>query len=350
MNHPRQADTADLFSPPGLQQARELLCALGSAIRDRLARARLTARAGSLAAVAHQTAADTIYAIDTLSEEAIVSWFEAHWPHHWPIEVVMEGIEEEAPLTFPRNTAVQDCVATCILDPIDGTRGLMYDKRSAWALAALAPRHGKRPRLSDIAVAAMTELPPTKQTLADQISTVRGSGSQGVVSERHDLSTGKIAGHPVGPSKARDFRHGFASFCKFFPEGKALLARIEEDLWDEIVGLGVDVSPVVFDDQYISTGGQLYEILAGHDRMIADIRPAVLAKIGYPASLVCHPYDICTGLILTEAGAILEQPDGSPVDAPLDTTSPVSWIAYANADLAEAVRPILRKILAKHLA
>ena len=31
---------------------------------------------------------------------------------------------------------------TVIVDSIDGTRGLMYDKRSAWCLAAVAPPGG----------------------------------------------------------------------------------------------------------------------------------------------------------------------------------------------------------------
>ncbi len=43
----------------------------------------------------------------------------------------MEGLEGEA-VTFPRGTPVGGTLFKCILDPIDGTRNLMYDKRSAW--------------------------------------------------------------------------------------------------------------------------------------------------------------------------------------------------------------------------
>ena len=49
-----------------------------------------------------------------------------------------------------------------IIDPIDGTRGLMYDKRSAFFLAGAAPNRGDSTTLQDIEVAAMVELPTTR--------------------------------------------------------------------------------------------------------------------------------------------------------------------------------------------
>ena len=137
---------------------------------------------------------------------------------------------------------------------------------------------------------------------------------------------------------------------KFFPEGKALTARIEEQLWDRLYGLNRQASPLVFDDQYISTGGQLCELIAGHDRFIADLRPLVFAKIGFTAPLVCHPYDICTALIAREAGCVVEDPLGAPLRQSLDTTSfAVAWAGYANAALARHVRPVLRRILRESL-
>jgi hypothetical protein len=53
----------------------------------------------------------------------------------------------------------------------------MYDKRSAWILGALAPQKGAETKLSDITVAAMSELPTTKQWRADQISGIKGAGA-----------------------------------------------------------------------------------------------------------------------------------------------------------------------------
>jgi fructose-1,6-bisphosphatase/inositol monophosphatase family enzyme len=331
-----------------LRRARKLLCTLQDHIRDTLVAARAS-HAKDFARVAAVTAADTIYRIDKISEEAILHWFERHWPKAWPVELVMEGIEDGAPETFPRGTPVSKTLLKCILDPIDGTRGLMYDKRAAWILAGLAPQRGRKTHLGDIVVAVMTELPTSKQWRADQISAVRGCGPIGIVSEAVDVRDGTRAKLPLRPSQATDFQHGFASFARFFPEGKALTSQIEEDLWDELYGLGSTSSPLVFDDQYISTGGQLYELLVGHDRMIGDIRPPVFAKLGLKSSLVCHPYDICTALILQEAGGIVETPDGKALRAPLDTTSPVAWIGYANATLSKTVRPVLRRVMKQHL-
>ncbi len=64
-------------------------------------------------------------------------------------------------------------------------------------------------------------------------------------------------------------------------------------------------NPLIFDDEYISTGGQLYEILVGHDRFLADLRPLFFEALGLPPKLTCHPYDICTELIAREAGVIV---------------------------------------------
>ena len=50
-------------------------------------------------------------------------------------------------------------------------------------------------------------------------------------------------------------------------------------------------------------------------------------------------------MLLTEAGCVFADPFGGPVDCPLDTTSPVAWVAYANQALADLVGPVLREIL-----
>jgi fructose-1,6-bisphosphatase/inositol monophosphatase family enzyme len=332
-----------------MDHARSLLCRLQDTVRTTLAAAQRSTSGDILAEVAEVTAADTIYRIDKVSEGAILAWFEECWPRDWPVELVMEGAEGGDAHTCPRGTAVEATHFKCILDPIDGTRNLMYDKRSAWMLSALAPQRGPATNLGDIVVAAMTELPTTKQWASDQISGVRGCGPTGLVAERVDVRDGTRTPLAIRPSQAVDFRHGFASLARFFPEGKALLARIEEELWDALYGLGRDSSPVVFDDQYMTTGGQIHELMVGHDRMLGDLRPLVHRKLGCEASLVCHPYDICTSLLLQEAGGVVEDPWGGPLAVPLDTTSPVSWMGYANPGLANQVRPHLARLIREHL-
>jgi len=325
---------------PDSENLRLLLCEMGNHIRRALAETRMAADEAS--AVAHETAADTIYAIDRISEQAISEWFDSQWPSEEPVQVIMEGLEDDDPLTFPRGTPVDHTRWRCIIDPIDGTRGIMYDKRSAWALAGLAPQRGDATRLSDITIAAMTELPVSKQWRADQYSAVIGAG---LVGTAIDVLRGTSHAIEPRPSRATDFRHGFASFSKFFPEGRVLTSQVEARLWDELHGLGSSKTPVVFDDQYISTGGQFHELLVGHDRLIADLRPLLLAHAGLETSLTCHPYDCAAWPVLREAGIVFEDLDGNFPDAPLDTTSPVGWIAYANTTLANLARPAIQRAI-----
>jgi len=322
------------------KRARGLLCALGDFVRDAVVVGRRGQETSELARVSRESVADTIYSIDTLSEEAIVAWMEGHWPREWPMELVAEGFDEPEMRLFPRGTRLEETRWRCVMDPIDGTRGIMYDKRPAWVLTGLAPQRGAETRLPDVFVAAMTEIPTRKQWRADQISAVRG---RGLVTEGIDVRTGGREGVVLRRSEARDFRHGFASMVKFFPAGKATAARLEEALWRELYG-GTE-SVTIFDDQYISTGGQFYELLAGHDRMNGDLRPMILRREGIELTLVCHPYDVCTAMLLGEAGVVFEKPGGGVVDTPLDLTSPVAWMAYANEELAELVRPVLWRLL-----
>jgi hypothetical protein len=314
-----------------LESARRLLCALQDGIRDTLIGARRR-QGRRFAEVAAETAADTIFHVDRLSEAVIMGWMELNWPRAWAVELVMEGLEEEA--TFPPGTPVKDTAWKLILDPIDGTRCLMYDKRSAWSLAGLAPQRGARTNLRDIVVAAMTELPTAKAGAADRFSATR-----------RDLATGVGKKWIPRPSAATDCDHGFASVVKFFPESKARAAALEEALWRELGLHGKAGGARVFDDQYLSTGGQLYELLVGHDRFVADLRPELLAREGMAAALCCHPYDICTALLLEAAGGVVERPEGGALRAPLDTTTPVAWVGYANRELAARMRPALRKVL-----
>jgi fructose-1,6-bisphosphatase/inositol monophosphatase family enzyme len=328
-----------------LERLRRLLCALQNRIRDAVTASR-GAHAKSFAKIAAVTEADTIYQIDKISEAAILTWFEENWPRTLPVELVMEGIEDGEKVTFPRGTPIAKTGWKCILDPIDGTRCIMYDKRSAWSLAGIAPQRGAKTNLSDIVVAAMTELPTTKQLRSDQFSAVRGGKLRATACDHPESRPRTLA---VRPSTARDFKHGFASFVRFFPDGRALTAQIEEAVWRELHAGEAGASPLIFDDQYISTGGQLHELMTGRDRLIADIRPLVFRKLALTSSLVCHPYDICTALLLEAAGGVIEAPLGGPVRAPLDTTTPVAWIGFANPHLAKVARPAVRRVLKEFL-
>jgi len=222
-------------------ELRLLLCELGTAIRDAVTDGRCGQDASALSSVSAHAGGDTIYAVDKLSEAAIIAWFETHWPAEWPVEVVMEGVERD--LCFPFGTPVADTHWKCLLDPIDGTRGIMYDKRSAWALGGIAPQRGADTMLSQIVAAAMTEIPTTKQWRADQLSAAIDGP---LVAQGFDLRGGGCVPLDLKPSAATSFAHGFSSLVKYFPEGRTLTAQIEERLWDEIIGLNSSPSPTIF--------------------------------------------------------------------------------------------------------
>ncbi len=302
--------------------------------------------------MADHTTADTIYQIDKVSEKLILDWLSAHWPAQHPIRLIMEGIEDNQVVTFPPDTRSSELEYQLIIDPIDGTRGIMYDKRSAWALIGLAPQTEVGvPVLEEISVAVMTELPTSKQFISEQLSaTLLPDGTTTFEREATNLISGEIKKTAHTPSRATDLKHGFASVAKFFPQAKAALAAFEEELFAELSPESEQEDALIFDDQYISTGGQLYELIAGHDRVVIDIRPLAFAKNGYPQSLTCHPYDLCTALVARAAGVVVRLAESPELSIPFDTTTPVNWIAYANEELAQQIQPVVDRLIQKHFS
>ncbi len=144
--------------------------------------------------------------------------------------------------------------------------------------------------------------------------------------------------------------YGFGGVTRFFPGAREELAAIDDAVAAALLGpprAGVAQS---FEDQYISTGGQLYELTVGHDRWIADLRPivdAAMRRRGQSAGMCCHPYDLCTELIAREAGVVVTDERGGPVDAPLDVFTEVAWLGFANATLRDQIAPVLTGILEK---
>jgi hypothetical protein len=107
---------------------------------------------------------------------------------------------------------------------------------------------------------------------------------------------------------------------------------------------------MVFDDQYISTGGQFYELITGHDRFNADLRPLFYKIRGLPAGLCVHPYDVASVLLAREAGVIITDGLGGELDGPLDVDTPLHWAGYANATLRRQIEPVMLKTLLDWLA
>jgi hypothetical protein len=261
---------------------------------------------------------------------------------------------------LPHGAAASDTRWTIIVDPIDGTRGLMYQKRPAWILTGVSPHQPDltranptqpdrtrpnltEPGLSDIVLALQTEIPLVKQHLCDELWAVAGQGAR---ARRVNRLTGHGEQLPLRPSRSTTLAHGFATIARFFPGMRAELAALDDELAAALLGPPVPGKAQLFEDQYISSGGQLYELIIGHDRFIADLR-SIARGTGHNApatsqSLCCHPYDLCAELIARECGVVVTDELGRPLDAPLDVEADVSWVGYANAELRDRVEPLLQ--------
>ena len=259
-----------------------------------------------------------------------------------PVILVAEGLPG-GEAVVPEGADRRAARWVIIVDPIDGTRGLMYQKRPAWILTGVAAGPGPC-TLADIELAVQTEIPLVKQHLSDEVWAVRGQGASAV---RFDRLTGESFPLDLHPSNASTIAHGFATISRFFPGHRAELGAIDDEVVEAVLGPPQPGKAQAFEDQYISTGGQLYELLAGHDRFVADLRPLVDRRRPGGAALCCHPYDLCTELIARELGMSVTDERGRPLRAPLDVTADVAWVGYANRALQARIEPHLQRALAR---
>lgn len=322
----------------------KILKTLHEMIRDAVVRACEESSVEQLSGIAKEEEGDTIYAVDRVSEELLVEFFEREIAPVTSVVLIAEGIDG-GKIVLPRGTDESDAEWRVIVDPIDGTRGLMYQKRPAWILTGIARNHGPGTSLTDIEAAIQTEIPLVKQHLSDVLWAVKGSGAR---AERFNRVTRERTELTVRSSSADSIAHGFASVARFFPGVGEEATAIYEEIVRGALGPVEPGKAQCFEDQYISTGGQLYELMCGHDRFIADLRPVFeksLARKGLRLGICCHPYDLATELIAREAGVILTNESGEPVDARLDLESDVAWIGYANEKIRAQVEPRLRSAL-----
>jgi len=313
-------------------------------IRTAVVTACEAASLAEMAAIAKEEAGDTIYAVDRISEIVLVDFFRQEVAAQTPLVLIAEGIEG-GQLILPEGATEAVARWRIIVDPIDGTRGLMYQKRSAWILTAVAPNNGPHTNLQDIELAVQTEIPLLKQHLSDQVWAFKGGG---VTAVRHNRLTNEERPLALRPSRAASIAHGFAMISRFFPGARTELAAIDEEIVHAALGPVAPGKAHCFEDQYICSGGQLYELMAGHDRFVADLRPLmaqVLARRGRALGICCHPYDVCTELIARELGIIVTDEMGGPLKAPLDVETDVSWVGYANEAIQEQIEPLLHDAL-----
>ena len=209
-----------------IQQLLKPLRSLHEQIRASVVEACERASSGELATVVSEQEGDTIFALDRVSEELLIDFFEREVASLSPVVLIAEGLHD-GQITLPRGTAESDVVWRIIVDPIDGTRGLMYQKRSGWILTGVAPNRGPGTSFNDIELAVQTEIPVAKQHLSDVLWAFRGEGFH---AERFNRLTGESTLLELRPSTASNIAHSYSQVVRFFPGVRDVLAAIDDEI------------------------------------------------------------------------------------------------------------------------
>lgn len=324
----------------------ELCSRIRGGTRRVLAQASAALDLSSLSAAVRQGAGDVTYAIDAVVESEIEAWLDetarrtplslltedAGWMHRGPGANgarTLDGFDHGGP--------------RIALDPIDGTRNLMADLRSAWTVVSCAPPGPLEPRMSELALGVLSELPDSRAARFRVLSAGRAGPA---LHELHELDGGALVRRqPLAVDASDRADHGYFPFFRYAPDQRPALARIEAAFFERLrVHEGADLRHV-FDDQYISNAGQLAQLSLGVYRMIADIR-GWLARRDATRVITSKPYDVAGAIFVARrAGCILTGPLDAALDFPLDVSTPVDFIGFANAATHARLAPHLNVAL-----
>ena len=279
-------------------------------------------------------AGDVTFALDEVTESVLSRWLEAT-ARKQPISLLTEdqGWRHRGPGArggMHELPGFDHGGPRIAIDPIDGTRHLMSDLRSAWSVISFAPPGPEQPRLRDLTLGLLSEIPDSRAARWRRLWARRGQGA--FLEERAlDSSAPARAQRLDTGSDARADRGTF-SFFRYLPAQRPLLAAIEARFFERLARIeGADVRSC-YDDQYICSGGQLALLALGTYRLSADLRGALGTREPSIPAIATHPYDLAGAvLVAREAGVVVDDVEGSPLDFPIDCTTPVSFVAWVNA-------------------
>lgn len=324
-----------------IAQCLELLKSVESLHRSirKAARESIRRQSEELSEVLASGNGDVSYGIDVVCEKIIDRWFTENPPAGGAV-VLCEGLGKHV---YPGNLEEADAAWRVLIDPLDGTRHIMYDNRSAWILTGISPNRGSLTSLADICAAVQTEVPVLLQDKGAVLKAVKHQGAEVKV---YDLNTEKETQAPVSlmPSKAKDLKNGFCVFTNFFPGTKVMISQLEERVLYRLYGYPQENTALVFSEQYISSAGQLYMLMTGKYRMAVDIRALLhnyQKQRNLSLPLCVHPYDLSASLIAQESGCIVKNALGGELEYPMDLETNCSWAGYANETLYREIQPVI---------
>lgn len=321
---------------------------LRGAVEASLAGAHTAAQKQRLARPVSAGAGDLTFGIDVPTEEVCTAWL-GEIARERPISLLTEdaGWRHMGPQNGEAaHLADFDHGGPRIaIDPIDGTRNLMMDLRSAWTVVSFAPPGDSMPRLSDLTFGLVSELPLQSMNRYRCLQATRGEGC--LLIERATKDNLRLSESTIVTDSDDRPDHGYFPFFRYDRSQAARLCAIELEfhrLLSEHEGADTHTC---YDDQYISNAGQLSLLTHGTYRFVSDLR-AWLAHESGESATTSKPYDSAGAILCArEAGAIVEAADGSELDFPLDATTPVSFAGWVNRATRERLRPHLNAALAK---
>ncbi|MFN0205334.1 MAG: hypothetical protein ACKVS6_03360 [Planctomycetota bacterium] len=327
-----------------LKITRELHATIGAAVRRELDRYIKNGDYESAMAVHGQGAGDITYRIDAVADEAIYQ-FADRLGKIAPARILCEGPGEI--VTGP-NPSIR-----VLIDPIDGTRNVMADLRSAWVLTGFAEEtSGQNLTIQDLKYSVQTEIPASGQIRYIELSAWRGAGcKKREFTKKTEFTIHKPASsRPSAWAAPKNLRlqSGYYSFLRYLPLERAAIGILETNFFARAEKLLKFEPDKIYDDQWLCAAGQLFLVSSGRMRMFADLRGWLAQKAGVK-TVASHPYDLCSSLIATEAGSPVLAIDADltfpPLDAPLDLETNVSFVAFANSTIKNKILPILRDTL-----
>ncbi len=320
------------------------LVGLCADIRERTRHALLQAqRSGEPQQVtrrAGQGVGDWTFGLDLPSEERIAAWLQEQGARA-PISVLTEdtGWSHRAPgSSGPRDLETFGHAGPRIaFDPVDGTRNLMSDLRSAWTVVSFAGPGSDAPRFSDVQAGLVSEIPTTRADRYRIYSAERGGPC---VRQVRSLANDDLLEEEILRCDEDDRPdQGYFPFFRYDPVLRPALAQLESAFFERLERFESAELRSVYDDQYISSAGQLMLLSEGTYRMVVDARAWVARRAGR-TTVTSKPYDVAGALVVAEAaGAVVTAASGRALDFPIDAETPVDFAGYANRPTQERLQP-----------
>lgn len=333
---------------PEIERLRPALRTLARDIR-RLAMASPSA----LQSVAHahpvgQGSGDVTFHPDQATERHLDKWF-AEQAARAPLSMLTEdsgwrhGGPGPTPGAWRELPGPDHGGPSIVIDPIDGTRHLLFELRSAWTIIGVAPPGSALPTQAQIEYGLVTEIPTRLAGWARELEAVKGQGCQHL-----ELPLNGSSEPPQGTLQSPDSArvdHGYFPFFAYHPSVRPASHAIAQDFFTRLQQHEDAQIEHCYDDQYIASGGQLALLALGQYTMVCDLRPWLLDAQGH-ATQCAKPYDICGAvLVAQEAGCQVCNLDGSALSMPLDTKTPVGFSAFAGPRTKARLLPHLIQTL-----